>query len=578
MSERRLQDRQKIRRSERQIQQLIEETEQRSDTHQAVEASLLAQVSELTACIADLEAQVNPLRTELAKYQHKVNPLPAPPEPVPLDRFPAFARAAAESKEGYDAYFTPGRPLYDLFPQAEPPPTDKGKGKQPQRDLFVNTTGNVIIPGATPSQRVIPTSEDATNHAHHTASIYGQRVSEEVTNHAYHTPAPASAYVDGYANGYGEGYGAANGVNGDQYPSWYAQAQAYEANTINHNHASNHASTSAYQLPPRAVNPQDSLENAIGNLRLSGSGAAQAAIAQPMSRPVESAQATTPVRRRHAYIAPPPSHTSTVDDASISSQAGTSHMRPSAFRRSTVQLDGHLTNGLGHAPSAWQLANAPPTAHQDVTVRFDIQARDRDENARMTDRRARQERTRQNRQSYSSWGTVHTNDSPATRGSMSDLEDMPNFPHMRPPPTQPSQRNSTASSEGILGHELVTTPRQDSMRPLGFAAGPAPAQRPAHTHSYSLPGNAVPTLEDVVSYDPNSSLQRTTHVNNRQRTVPRRFSQLPAASEFGMVAPAEQTPVENALGLDLGVDAHAPPLITAPTPRVQMGGFLRSWS
>ncbi|KAF7339628.1 RING-type domain-containing protein [Mycena sanguinolenta] len=539
MSERRQHDKRIIRSFGRQVLELTQDAELKSDTHTAVESSLLAQISELTAA----------------------NPLPPPPEPVPLDRFPAFARPAAESKEGYDGYFTPGRPLFDVFPTADPPATDKGKGKskQPQQplDLFINTTGNVIIPGATPSQRVVPNAE-------------------EVNNHAYHTHAPASAYVDGYGNGFDRGYGAATG----EVPSWYAAALAHEAaNEPDHNHAS----TSAYQLPPRAEEVQESLEDAIGGLRLWGGGAA-AAIAQPASRAPDPAQPTSPVRRRHAYMAPPPppsSHTSTIDDTSVSSRTDTSYARPSALRRSTVQLDGHLPAGPSHAPSAWQPANAP-TTHHDATVRFDAQAQDRDGNPSMTQeaiaRRQRHERTRANRQSYSSWGTVHTNDSPATRGSMSDLGEIANFPLMG---QGPAQRYSMASSSGVLDRQFVSTPTQDTAPtlPLGFtAAPPAPAQRPGPAHSYSLPGNALPTLEDVVHHDPNSTLQRATHTNNRQRTVPRRFSQVPATSEFGMVIPNEQAPMDNALGLDLGMDARAGLTITAPTPRVQMGHFIRSWS
>jgi hypothetical protein len=155
-------------------------------------------------------------------------------------------------------------------------------------------------------------------------------------------------------------------------------------------------------------------------------------------------------------------------------------------------------------------------------------------------------------------------------------------------PQAPTQRNSMSSVDGILDRGLTATPRQEDPRvPLGFvAASPVPTQlRPGHAHSYSLPANALPTLGDAdapVSYDANS-LQRSTRINNRQRTVPRRFSQLPVgASEFGVVAtalPREPPPLENALGLELGMEAApALPMITAPTPRVQMAPFLRSWS
>ncbi|KAJ7932584.1 hypothetical protein B0H13DRAFT_787721 [Mycena leptocephala] len=51
LNDRRQHDRQKIKRSERMIQQLNEDREYDRDTHKAVESSLLAQVSELTACV-----------------------------------------------------------------------------------------------------------------------------------------------------------------------------------------------------------------------------------------------------------------------------------------------------------------------------------------------------------------------------------------------------------------------------------------------------------------------------------------------------------------------------------------------
>ncbi|KAJ6574925.1 hypothetical protein B0H19DRAFT_619302 [Mycena capillaripes] len=535
-----------IRRFERAIQQLNEESDFHRDTHQAVESSLLAQVSNLTAQIADLEAQVNPLRDELSKYQQAVNqilprsnPLPPPPEPIPLDRFPPFARATAESKDGYAAYFTPGRAA-DLFPinlpPADPPAgtsADKGKGKakQPPYSMYVNPTGNVIIPGATPSQRVIPGDDAAEN--------------------PYYSHAPASAYVDGYASGYGQGYGAANaGMAPD----------------------TNHASTSAYQLPPHEHD--DSLEETFaGSLRLSGMpSASEAAIAPVVSRPPESAPAIVPPRRRPAYFAAP-SHASTADDTSISSQADTSYMRPSALRRSTVQLDGHLSNG--QAPSAWHqppiYAYAPPAhpAHYDATVRFDTQAQDANPppTHETTARRAVQDRQRVNRQSYSSWGTVHTNSPAGTRGSLSEIGDIANFPRA---PAFPANE--------ILERGLVATPRQE------FDAPPPEHARPGHVHSYSLPRNAFPILENAdaaAAYDA-SSLQRATH-NNRQRTVPRRFSQLPTGvSEFGeapLMMPAEPPPIQNALGIEFGVEAASgPPAITAPTPRVQLTHMMRSWS
>ncbi|KAJ7139941.1 hypothetical protein C8R44DRAFT_868034 [Mycena epipterygia] len=563
LNERRQLDKKTIKEVQRMLRHRTEESEYDRDTFKAVESSLLTQVSDLSSyvllllaassltCavmfvsrqIADLEAQVNPLRLELSKYQHTKNPLPPPPEPVPLDRFPPFARATAESAEGYAAYFTPnGAPSW--FPnnsphtaEPEPPRTDKGKGKQPQYNIYqpaANQTGNVIIPGATPSQRVIPTDDG--------------------NGHAYHTHVPASAYVEGYANGYGLGYGAASGgVDAD----------------------ANYASTSAYQLPPqpRAEEPENFLEDAIGGLRLWGVPTASAAAIAPVAaRPPDSAPVTLPLRRRRAYIAP--SHHSTDDDASLTSSRP-SALRPSALRRSTVQVDGHFDDM--QAPSAWQpppIYAAPPV-RSDALVRFNTQAPD-DGQRVANDFARRTERQRVNRQSYSSWGTVNTNSPVGTRGSMSEIGDLTSFPLIAP---VEARMNSVGSLDEILDRGLMTTPRQDSRPPLGFT-GAAPV-RPGHAHRYSLPGNTFPSLEGLDTHDANS-LQRSTGVNNRQRTAPRRFSQLSTGtSEFGAVPaamPQEPPPIENALGLELGMEAAPSHTITAPTPRVQVAQFLRSFS
>ncbi|KAJ6604469.1 hypothetical protein DFH09DRAFT_1122796 [Mycena vulgaris] len=538
LAERKLRDKKIIKQFERRLRDSTEESEFDRDTFKAVESSLLAQVQQLTAQVADLAAQVNPLRLELSKYQHTSNPLPPPPEPVPLDRFPAFARATAESAEGYAAYFTPDATsgLFSNLPHDAPEPRvdkgKKGKGKQPQQptygfyDPVPNATGNVIIPGATPSQRVIPTDD-----------------------RTYHTHAPASAYVDGYATGFGLGYDAANaGVGPD----------------------ANHASTSAYQLPPQPREPEESLEDAIGGLRLWGVPAASAAIAPVAARPPDSAPATMPLRRRRAYIAP--SHDDTEDDVSVSSQP---YPRPMAFRRSTVQIDGQLQPPSTRQPPPIYAAPAPPVQSE---VRFNMQVQD-DAPPVANDaiaRRAAHERNRANRQSYSSWGTVHTNgteNSPAgTRGSMSEFGDIANFPMF---PQGEGRRNSTLSDE-ILDRGMVATPRPEAP-PLGFLQA-APV-RPGHAHSYSLSSLEAPHLNEA------NSLPPANHVNNRQRTVPRRFSQLPVgASEFGVVPAAppftmatEPPPIQNALGLDLGAEATEPHRITAPTPRVQTTHFMRSW-
>ncbi|KAJ7169698.1 hypothetical protein C8R46DRAFT_1089695 [Mycena filopes] len=258
-----------------------QESESARDTFKAIEASLLTQVSELTACIpllllcsssdapqiADLEAQVFPLRSELAKYQYTTNPLPAPPEPPPSPR-----RATP-------AYFTPaGAP--GLFPVDPPVENGKGKGKQRQQ-MYELPAGNLIIPGATPSQRVIPI--------------------DDVNGHAYHTHAPASAFVDGYGSGFGLGYGTANaGLPPD----------------ANYASTSNHPSTSSYQYV-RPTDRDDPLETAMGGLQLWGMPSASEAAVAPVVTPLSNPTATLTNGHAPTPWQPPPSIYAPSSDAPV---------------------------------------------------------------------------------------------------------------------------------------------------------------------------------------------------------------------------------------------------------------------
>ncbi|KAK7064379.1 RING-type domain-containing protein [Favolaschia claudopus] len=558
MTEHIQQDRHTIRRFERQVKQLFDDAQIQTDASNAIESNLRTEIAEINGKLRDLRAEVEPLREELARYQHRANPLPAPPEPVPLDRFPLFARAAAESKDGLYPYLTPGGTSYTnlLATESQPPATDKGKGKQPPPvDLvYINPTENFIIPGASPSQRIVPAVPRA------------ERKSK--SKHTYRTHAPASAYVNGYATGYGEGYNAAN--NG------LASDDPY-----------NYASTSAHQLPPRQEEQESSLETAIGGLRLWNSGLGEAALAQVVVPP-DSGASTVAVRDWHSQVAPP-SNDATSDNASILSRTGTaSSIRPSALRRSTVQVDGHLSNGVSSSsrqPPPPLYANAPPVSH-DTAVRFDAgpEAQNLHTTQEATVRRANHERNRLNRRSYSSWGTVHTAaDSTGTRGSMSDLGGLTNFPLLATIPAQPA----SVSSHQLSERSMTATPRQDHAPRtlLGFTGAPASTaasrNQPTHNQPGADNGNAPvsydPNSYHPYSYDTNMYDPNIYDPNSRRRSAPRRVPQ-PSTDSSGRNTVDPQS-MDNALGLDLGVEAASTaPLITAPTPRVQMGHFLRSWS
>ncbi|KAF7310756.1 RING-type domain-containing protein [Mycena chlorophos] len=408
----------------------------------AEKSDLAVQVTELFGQVTQLRAQIEPLQSEISSLRHTKNPLPAPPQPVDLSRFPSFARPAAESAEGYLAS---SRRL-DLFAAPSSSSNRKGKSRQRHSPPSPYSAGhhdlprgsNVIIPGATPSQRVVPSPDN-------------------VSGHAYVTPLPATAYVNGYSTGYHQGYHAAN---------------------PNPNGGSQAASTSSYRLPIRESDEEDSLEAAIGGLQLWGVPAASASIA--------SAQ-------RSLDSAPPTRHYPTIPERAPAEPA--SHTTPpSAIRRSTAPVDSQP-----RAPQPPPIYRAPTESG----LRFE---------STLDDPPSRRQTHQRNRNSYSSWGTVHSQASSAhTQNSLGDLSGLRNLPGARRGP--------------VLDRGLVETPTV-----IGTP------QRHAHNHSVAVPETHPPSFE---LYRPRTS-------------VP-----------------------DNALGLDLGPTPL--PTISAPTPRVQLTGYVNSW-
>ncbi|KAF7306754.1 RING-type domain-containing protein [Mycena indigotica] len=404
-------------------------------------SELTAKVSRLSQEITQLQSQIEPLRSELAKYERPThNPLPAPPQPVDFNRYPAFARGAAESAEGFAAsYLSTNRA--NLFPTKSSSSKRKGKARQidtpppsppepfsPGQQLQFGRSANVIIPGASPSQRVIPSPDI-------------------IPNHAYVTPLPASAYVNGYSTGYNQGYSAAN-TNSTFMPNY-------------------HTSSSVHQLPNHFSEP-DELDVAMGGLQLQGVPAASAAIA-PSRRPApESAPASRSTTRSARRQAQPSLNSERSVEVASS--------RPSAPRRTTVQVDNQLHSTQQphiyaqppiYAPPPEPVATLPaalPTAWQQL-----------------------QHRHNPNRQSYSSWGTIDSNasNSPArTSNSLSDLGSLRNFPY------------GVRTTEDILDRGLVSTPGADDTYPLGFT-GPTPQPRRAPSSLMNPTYHYSTTLETL---------------------------------------------------------------------------------
>ncbi|KAH7890474.1 hypothetical protein F5I97DRAFT_35195 [Phlebopus sp. FC_14] len=94
-----------------------------SKTSRAVEESLLTRIQEIESDhafeLSRLHAEIESLRDTHSRSRNTSNPLPAPPEPLPFDQFPAFARPGGSADDIFlGAIPYPGPP-----PRAQPGPT-----------------------------------------------------------------------------------------------------------------------------------------------------------------------------------------------------------------------------------------------------------------------------------------------------------------------------------------------------------------------------------------------------------------------------------------------------------------------
>ncbi|KAG2125675.1 hypothetical protein DEU56DRAFT_566103 [Suillus clintonianus] len=89
-----------------------------SKTSRAVEESLLSRIQEIendhALELSQLHSELENLRNPQSRYRNNGNPLPPPPEPLPIDRFPTFARPGG----GLDSL------LGGAVPYPAPPPRD----------------------------------------------------------------------------------------------------------------------------------------------------------------------------------------------------------------------------------------------------------------------------------------------------------------------------------------------------------------------------------------------------------------------------------------------------------------------
>ncbi|KAF8728514.1 hypothetical protein AX14_006536 [Amanita brunnescens Koide BX004] len=233
------------------------------DKTQAIEQSLLVQISELEKKLADAEADRNELRTQVAKYKLK-NPLPQPPElPVPLNQL-AMSTATPRAASSISLYSVPEAgpsstrrqsqingstvqpehrfltPYYAPNPyQTQPPDSADRKGKRRAREstgrhssasvysnahsflsnshpkgVLSDDEASVILPGAVTQRRVIPPKEATASNTpfppRDTDEASGGNGSSGLDTSAALNPySVAALYIGEYMNGYGEGYNTA---------------------------------------------------------------------------------------------------------------------------------------------------------------------------------------------------------------------------------------------------------------------------------------------------------------------------------------------------------------------------------
>lgn len=256
-------DRRTIRHLKREIRATIDE----KNTANAVGQSVIAQAEELHKKVSLYESQIKKLREELAKFRYTKNPLPAPPEPVSLDRVPTLAQTAVPGSssylwpptdlvnadesyynhlsEGEDSHFhsrEPGervrnrkgkgkarddreRPAYEIYRSADFVPRSNTMVNG-MTATFINGNRNAIIPGAAPDQRVVPMRKTAFEDyaTQMTTGIItppdmGDNLPDLLDPQKYVDPYTLTGeFVSAYPDGYMAGYQAA--LNPRSYQVW----------------------------------------------------------------------------------------------------------------------------------------------------------------------------------------------------------------------------------------------------------------------------------------------------------------------------------------------------------------------
>ncbi|KAJ8689940.1 hypothetical protein PTI98_012793 [Pleurotus ostreatus] len=632
----------------------IERAEEDSRLSKSIEESLILERDRFKTYYSECEIVIEKLKADLAKYQYTTNPLPKPPEPVPIDRYPAFARAAAAglrfasdphvplspkhqtngssaernvngastSTRPHEEYVSPDptvraeiaardRESAELQ-QAEEARRREEVARRKQKQPLYNThrypatdtessgKRSDLIPGASPNQRVIPSSSTALPQG---VSGWGQPVASGSSSllgessNGLDAAAPAGAYVAGYARGYGYGYNYAPSMK----------------TTVSHD----------------------------GVLSMPSAQSLQHVVLEETPRVGLGLYSATPNRHREpeeSLLQPP--QTAPVSTTTTSSRPHGYH-RSSRSRRDSTPADGHVTD------STITPSSSSSGAHRS---RRRSTRTGNSQNPPSTDSEAHvatpASRTASDRESISSWGTVPSNQPPGSSGSSvadlglhwfppgagvrtsasSDSSRNPYFPFApREPPNGPESVSSTSAANTSVdatprasdhARPTVTDPLQtlsmllETNTNLGSRhARVIIEDRPRPSRHSTLPEHSTrPSIASARTDGQSQANGSSDEHRSHRRHRPRRGSTTtgilriidenatpsappvapaPAVTSSGVVdegylsdapLPANQS-FGNALGLDLTEEPLASNLvISAPTPIVSTRNFLRSWS
>ncbi|KAG1723179.1 uncharacterized protein EDB91DRAFT_1351226 [Suillus paluster] len=241
-----------------------------SKTSRAVEESLLFRIQEIEKehaqeviiwfsgiYLSQLQSQLESFRNPQTQYRNTGNPLPAPPEPLPLDRFPTFARHpllggavpypappprgdaahtngdahASGSKQASSSHNPISHPPKPTRPSEAPRPEERwtnntrrphassAHNRAPESQPKINATtrgahippnGARVIPRApSPTWATRPLVEDRRSDDERELRRKERNnisISTDVANDVSTRLASAAAYVSGYGSGYESGY------------------------------------------------------------------------------------------------------------------------------------------------------------------------------------------------------------------------------------------------------------------------------------------------------------------------------------------------------------------------------------